>query len=84
MDLFKMVLKTLRRFSLLTIIIASILFDLGLAAIASCADADPVAKPGITMPFKDVTPEDSNSIFISYINQRGIIQGFPDGNYHPR
>ncbi|MGE5391799.1 MAG: 6-bladed beta-propeller [Deltaproteobacteria bacterium] len=33
--------------------------------------------------FQDVTASDPNLIYITYINQRGIITGFPDGSYHP-
>jgi len=34
--------------------------------------------------FTDVTKQDANYIFIKYINQREIINGYPDGSYHPQ
>jgi len=34
-------------------------------------------------PFKDVSDKDPNGLFITYINRRGIIAGYPDGSYHP-
>ncbi len=39
---------------------------------------------GIKTPFKDLSTNDPNTLFITYIFQRGIIKGFPDGTYHPQ
>jgi|GEM_PF-3716648 len=37
----------------------------------------------VKSPFTDVTAGDSNLIFISYLAQRGLMKGFPDGGFHP-
>ncbi len=43
---------------------------------ATTANGNP---PGIKSPFPDVTSSDPNQVFITYINQRGIISGMGDG-----
>lgn len=53
-------------------------FVFGLTAQASGED-----PPGVKTKFKDVGLTDSNAVYINYVSQRGIINGFPDGSYHP-
>lgn len=64
--------------------IAAIVFNIGIGEIAYGEAADAPDNPGLDLPFKDLSSNDPNKIFITYIAQRGIISGFPDGNYHPR
>lgn len=37
----------------------------------------------IKSPFNDVSANEPGQVYITYLNQRGIIKGFPDGSYHP-
>ncbi|PKM77227.1 MAG: hypothetical protein CVU90_08750, partial [Firmicutes bacterium HGW-Firmicutes-15] len=56
-----------------------------LANPAKAADAVIKAEsvPTLVSQFKDVQSTDSNAIFISYLAGKGIINGFPDGGFHP-
>lgn len=50
------------------------------------AEAAPVSLTegkAIKSPFKDVSANEPDRVYITYLNQLGIIKGFPDGNYHP-
>ncbi|MEN6325194.1 MAG: S-layer homology domain-containing protein, partial [Syntrophomonas sp.] len=80
----KIAARALRHFALLTVMIAAVLFNVGIMAMAAGVSAEAETKSGLAVPFKDVTSSDPNAIFITYINQLGIVQGFPDGDYHPR
>ncbi|MBP1761650.1 MAG: hypothetical protein H6Q64_1192, partial [Firmicutes bacterium] len=41
-------------------------------------------KPAQAAAFKDMGAEDSSLPYINYLVQKNIIQGFPDGNFHPQ
>lgn len=49
---------------------------------AAGKDKNLVGIPGKS-PFADIRTDDPNLIFITYMNQREIIKGFPNGTYHP-
>lgn len=78
-----MVNKRLRSLCLLFLITVFVLCNMCLTASAA-KDTKTDKKQTSSSPFKDVTGSDPNSIFITYINQQGIIGGFPDGNYYPK
>lgn len=41
-------------------------------------------KPAQAAVFKDMGTEDDSLPYINYLVQKNIIQGFPDGNFHPQ
>ncbi|NLW90749.1 MAG: hypothetical protein GXY34_04005 [Syntrophomonadaceae bacterium] len=41
------------------------------------------SETGIASQFKDVGSDNASLVYISYLNARGIISGFPDGSFHP-
>lgn len=41
-------------------------------------------KPAQAEVFKDIETNDNNLPYINYLVQKNIIQGFPDGNFHPQ
>ncbi|MGE5389736.1 MAG: S-layer homology domain-containing protein [Deltaproteobacteria bacterium] len=75
-------LGAIKRFSLVAVITAIIILNLGAVAIAE--ETAGKAKTSVsTSPYTDVAVSDPNLVFIKYISQRGILTGFPDGTYHP-
>ncbi|MGE5389889.1 MAG: S-layer homology domain-containing protein, partial [Deltaproteobacteria bacterium] len=78
-----MVNKRLRTLCLLFFIVVFVLFNMCLTATAA-SDTTRTNQQTSSSPFKDVTTSNPNRIFITYINQQGIIGGFPDGNYYPQ
>jgi len=77
-----MISKPLRNLCLFSLIIVLLLCNCSSALAAS--DATGSSQTGASSPFSDVKKDDPNRIFITYVNQRGIISGFPDGTYHPQ
>ena len=47
------------------------------------AAAEENADKAIKTMFNDVAASDGNAVFINYVTQRGLINGFPDGTFHP-
>ncbi|WP_054696791.1 S-layer homology domain-containing protein [Syntrophomonas palmitatica] len=77
------VIKTARKISFITILIALIIFNIGVIAMAAGEPAPASKAAGLVPPYNDVAPGDPDTVFIKYISQKGIISGFPDGSYHP-
>jgi len=57
-----------------------IIFVFGITAQAMAASEE---KSIVSTKFSDVGAADSNAVFINYVSQRGFINGFPDGTFHP-
>ena len=60
----------------------TLLFLLSQAGITGAAPAGQAQPTGAT-PFTDVSSTDKNVLYIKYMANRGLINGFPDGTYHP-
>lgn len=60
----------------------TLLFLLSQAGIAGAAPAGQAQPTGET-PFTDVSSTNKNVLYIKYMANRGLINGFPDGTYHP-
>jgi len=80
--MFGIVNKYMQRFCLLFIITLVALSTTSTTAVAAATDTK--AKATAVSAFSDVTGNDPNRIFITYINRQGIINGFPDGKYYPQ
>ena len=61
-----------------------VVFLLGLLLPGGAVQAEPAgSETGIASQFKDVGSDNGNLVYITYLNARGIISGFPDGSFHP-
>lgn len=63
--------------------IAAILLNMVALPVAAGEPLNSQKSTVLTSPYKDVAISDPNTVFIKYISQKGIINGFPDGTYHP-
>ena len=60
----------------------TLLFLLSQAGITGAAPAGQTQQTGAT-PFTDISSTNKNVLYIKYMANRGLINGFPDGTYHP-
>ncbi|MDD3271224.1 MAG: S-layer homology domain-containing protein, partial [Syntrophomonadaceae bacterium] len=72
----------LRKKRPLIVWVLTLLFLLSSAGIAGAAPVDQAQQTGAT-PFTDGNSTDKNAVYINYMAKRGLINGFPDGTYHP-
>ncbi|MFA7147643.1 MAG: S-layer homology domain-containing protein, partial [Syntrophomonadaceae bacterium] len=72
----------LRKKRPLIVWVLTVLFLLSQAGITGAAPAGQAQPTGAT-PFTDVSSTDKNVLYIKYMANRGLINGFPDGTYHP-
>lgn len=67
----------------LTVWVLTLLFLLSAAGIAGAATVDNSQPTGVKVLFSDLNNTDKNTLYIKYMANRGLINGFPDGTYHP-
>lgn len=63
--------------------ITIIIFSVLLLAVPVSADEEKAAINGEAAVFIDLNNDNPNFPYIKYLNQRGVIAGYPDGNFRP-
>lgn len=73
-----------RRITYFMCILMLFVFSMGGEILAAGTTDGSLAKSNNSSTFKDVSAQETDSPYIYYIANKGIISGFPDGTYHPQ